>query len=437
MTCPWRSLPTQRTFLLLQVCLYRLLQAVSADARLFTCCCRRRARASYVIHKLRLSHLRHGNDSLSAGIIDLGESASGDGPWIRATGGRDVERCVRRQLLDHRERELMAVVSRAQPLCLVLLRRWPELQTVHSPTINAHASSSRAPALHHQRSNLQRALSTRKPRGEAPQPPPPAGEGAQLAYRPTIVGAGRALAGGAGYRVSGVRAADQGSVAGPLPSLADGRPRMRTTRVSESSFARPQVVRPPRIQTSLTTDGSIPTRKRSDSEPIPGPHPGTIPSPLASSFSSRAPGGTTGDEEGSSQHDSAAYSTLGEDDGEEFLEDDTALEAEDGDEDGDEGADGFADDVPALGRPLRGLLSERSRRDTDASGMPTEVGDDSEGEMGIEREQEDLLDGFREETDVAGAGGLDKVGDRPEQKLPIESGADDSSKELRLLSCVT
>jgi hypothetical protein len=212
---------------------------------------------------------------------------------------------------------------------------------------------------------------------------------------------------------------------------------MRTTRVSESSFARPQVVRPPRIQTSLTTDGSIPTRKRSDSEPIPGPHPGTIPSPLASSFSSRAPGGTTGDEEGSSQHDSAAYSTLGEDDGEDFLEDDTALEAEDGDEDGDEGADGFADDVPALGRPLRGLLSERSRRDTDASGMPTEVGDDSEGEMGIEREQEDLLDGFREETDVAGAGGLDKVGDRPEQKLPIESGADDSSKELRLLSCVT
>lgn len=139
------------------------------------------------------------------------------------------------------------------------------------------------------------------------------------------------------------------------------------------------------------------------------------------------PGGTTGDEEGSSQHDSAAYSTVGEDEGEEYLEDDTALEAED--EDAEEGADG----VPTLGRPLRIQLSERPRRDTDASGMPTEGGDDSDGEMGIEREQEDLLDGFREETDVADAGGLDNVGDRPEQKLPIESGAIDSSKGSKTL----
>lgn len=48
----------------------------------------------YVIHNLRLAHLRNCNEALSASIIDLGESAGGDGPWVRATGGRDVERFV-------------------------------------------------------------------------------------------------------------------------------------------------------------------------------------------------------------------------------------------------------------------------------------------------------------------------------------------------------
>lgn len=287
---------------------------------------------------------------------------------------------------------------------------------MHSPTINAQASSSRAPALHHQRSNLQRALSTRKPRTDAPAPPPPAGEGAQLQYKKTIVGAGRALAGGAGYRVSGVRAVEHS--AGPASAAGtptDGRPRLRTSRASESSFARPQVHRPPPIQTSLLADGTVaPTRKRSDSEPMPAPYPGAEPSPLATSFSSRTPGGTTTGDEDGSQHDSAAYSTLGEDNGEEFLEDEMALEEGDA-----EDAADFGGGRPTLGRPMMNTLLERPGAESLAGGLAG--GDEgSEGELDIEREQEDLLDGFREEAKGDRAQGLAGVGDRPEERLPIE-----------------
>lgn len=113
---------------------------------------------------------------------------------------------------------------------------------------------------------------------------------------------------------------------------------------------------------------------------------------------------TTTDET-ESQVESTAYSTLGEDEGEGFLEDEEAL-----DEEEEEDFIRLAHGGPVV------PLSSRLRRDTGISAMP-EGDDASEGELGIEREQEELLDGFREDEKEDN---LEETRDRPTEAQPLD-----------------
>lgn len=46
----------------------------------------------YILHQLRLGHVRASNDPVSSSVIELSQGGQGDSAWIRASGGRDTQR---------------------------------------------------------------------------------------------------------------------------------------------------------------------------------------------------------------------------------------------------------------------------------------------------------------------------------------------------------
>ncbi|KAL7417025.1 stress-activated map kinase interacting protein 1-domain-containing protein [Mrakia frigida] len=178
---------------------------------------------SYVLHNLRLSHLRASTDSISAGVIDLKEGLAGDGDWIRASGGRDSE-------------------------------KWPELDVVHSPLPTQSTFDSlpsRRPRLNRNASSTssRKQPSTRAPIPAALQGVPEVGEpgGSQLKYTKTIVGPGRT--GGMGMRVDGTRRLARRADASGTPG--EGSSSGMTAREEEDSAGEGEV----RIQPATASAG--------------------------------------------------------------------------------------------------------------------------------------------------------------------------------------
>ncbi|CDZ97554.1 Stress-activated MAP kinase-interacting protein, Sin1p [Phaffia rhodozyma] len=296
---------------------------------------------SYVLHTLKLSYLRSTTDSVSAGIIDLDETSSGDGPWVRASGGRDSE-------------------------------RWPEMNTIHSPVPVLSSPPPNRSALGRNARSNRRSINQQPP--TSPSAPNRASfkgdahpSGTSLNYSRTISSENQRII-GAGMRVSGaVRHRPR-----PLPFRAT-----RTTMDSSEGVKGKQA-----FLESIKSGARPGNRKRSDSAPLPGPtSPDISISDTERTETEDSMSITSGAGPPFERRRQRQVNNLGESGQEEEDEEDEEFLANRLDED-DEKYDGF---------------------DENLDGMPPRLGDEpggdgSDEELGIEREQEDLLEGFREDV---------------------------------------